>query len=247
MIAGIALRRLSSQAEYFEAGNVPAGVLSLPEAWTQDQVQRFQDYWDNLFVGNLGNRRQMRFVAGGGKYQPFVDGVSNLKAEFDEWIMRLVCYAFSIAPTPFVELNTKATAKEHSRTAELEGLRPVQQFIEDLINEVIVSEWRTDEIEFSFVTEEDADQGEEAKRLARLAESGILTLNQCREKLGEDPDPNPFANKLMVRTATGYIPVGDQAADEEEPADDDDDDDDAAITSTVATKFEIPIQPLRKN
>ena len=28
------------------------------------------------------------------------------------------------------------------------------------------------------------------------------------EGVGEDPDPDPAANKLMVRTPTGYVPIG---------------------------------------
>jgi hypothetical protein len=35
-----------------------------------------------------------------------------------------------------------------------------------------------------------------------------LTINQVRERLGEEPDPDPNANRLMVKTATGYIPIG---------------------------------------
>jgi hypothetical protein len=33
-------------------------------------------------------------------------------------------------------------------------------------------------------------------------------LNQVREKIGEEPDPDPAANKLMVRTPAGYTPIG---------------------------------------
>jgi hypothetical protein len=39
-------------------------------------------------------------------------------------------------------------------------------------------------------------------------ESGILSVNQARERLGEEPDPSPAANTLMVKTVTGMVPIG---------------------------------------
>ena len=206
MTAGIALRRITSQGEYFQAGNVPAGIFNLPETWSVDQVSQFQSWWDTLFSGDLGRRRQMRFVAGSGKYQPFLE--PNLKADFDEWMIRIICFAFSYPPNAFVQLSNRSIAEEHSRTAELEGLQPVKQWATDFINEIIEREWRTDEVEFAFVEEEEVNQVEQSKILARLVESGIITANEAREKLGEAPDPNPAANTLMVKTATGYAPLG---------------------------------------
>jgi hypothetical protein len=45
--------------------------------------------------------------------------------------------------------------------------------------------------------------------LVGYVESGVMSLNEAREKLGLDPDPNPAANQLAALTATGYVPVGD--------------------------------------
>jgi len=51
------MRRSASQLDYYREGNQPEAIYSLPATWTPDQVQRFQEYWDNLLAGNLGNRR----------------------------------------------------------------------------------------------------------------------------------------------------------------------------------------------
>jgi hypothetical protein len=64
-----------------------------------------------------------------------------------------------------------------------------------------------DDIEFAWVEQEEVDQEKQATTLCGYAEGGVLTLNQVREKLGEKPDPNPAANQLMVKNATGYVPV----------------------------------------
>lgn len=201
----IAMRRSLSQLEYFREGNMPEGIYSLPATWTPDQVQRFQDYWDSLYSGNLANRRHLKFTAGDGKYTPFKE--PPLKNEFDEWLVRIVCFAFSYPPTAFVQLSNRSIAEQHEKTGEEEGLQSVKQWAADLFNEVIEHHLDEEELEFAWIEEDEVDQEKQSTILTRYAESGIITINQARERLGEEPDPSPNANRLMVKTATGYVPL----------------------------------------
>lgn len=201
----IAMRRALHQLEYYREGNQPEGLYSLPSSWTPDQVQRFQDFWDNMFVGNLGKRRQMRFVAGDGKYVPLKE--PPLKTEFDEWLVRIVCFAFSYPPNAFIHMLNRASGEQHERQAEEEGIEPIKNWAKDLLDGIIADEFLADDLEFSWVEEDEIDQAKQADILSTLAGSGILTLNQARERLGLDPDPSPAANRLMVKTATGYVPI----------------------------------------
>ena len=93
MTVNIGLRRQVSQLNYFTEGNTPEALIGVPEQWTPDQIRQFQEYWDALLEGNLAARRHTRFVPGGLKYQPIRD--VPLKDEFDEWLARVVCFAFS--------------------------------------------------------------------------------------------------------------------------------------------------------
>jgi hypothetical protein len=201
----MALRRAQSQGDYFTEGNQPDAIYSLPETWTPDQTQRFQDYWDNLFSGHLGNRRRMKFV-GGGKYTPLKE--PPLKAEIDEWLARIICAAFSFAPTPFVQLANRSLAESHDRATEREGVLPLQTWLAEVINDVIADEFGEGEIEFAWSDEDEIDQEKQATILNSYAENGVFSINTVREKLGEEPDPDPAANRLMVKTATGYVPIG---------------------------------------
>lgn len=205
MTVAIAMRRTSSQLEYYLEGNVPAGIFSLPESWTVDQVAQFQDWWDSLFVGNLGLRRQLRFVSGNGKYQAFAE--PPLKAEVDEWLSRIICFAFSYPPSALVALSNRSIAEQHDRTAEEEGLEPLKQWFAEIANEIIELHLGHDDLEFAWIEEDEIDQEKQSEILTRYAESAILTINQVRERLGEEPDPSPAANLLMVKTSTGYVPL----------------------------------------
>jgi hypothetical protein len=57
------------------------------------------------------------------------------------------------------------------------------------------------------VEEDEVDQEKQSTILTKYLEDGVLTINQVRERLGEEPDPDPAANRLMVKTATGYQPI----------------------------------------
>ena len=48
-----------------------------------------------------------------------------LKDDFDEWLARIICYAFSVPPTPFIKQTNRATADNASDTAQAEGLAPL--------------------------------------------------------------------------------------------------------------------------
>ncbi len=219
----IAIRRSASQLAYFTEGNTPAAIFSLPETWSPDQVGRFQSFWDNLFIGDLGRRRQMRFVAGGGKLQPLHE--PPLKSETDEWLARVIAFAFSYPPSALVKLSNRSVAEQHERTAEEEGLGPLQQWAKEVFDDIIEIHLGHDDLEFSWAEEAEVDQKVQSEILTRYAEAGALTLNQLRERIGEEPDPDPAANRLMVRTPNGYRPIGDD--DRQPVAGDDDVDDDA--------------------
>ncbi|HEY1982120.1 MAG TPA: hypothetical protein VGH13_18765, partial [Xanthobacteraceae bacterium] len=57
------------------------------------QIRQFQDYFDALMSGNLARRRMVKFMPSEfgliGARQP------PLKDQYDEWLARVICYAFS--------------------------------------------------------------------------------------------------------------------------------------------------------
>jgi Phage portal protein len=203
----IAMRRSASQLEYFKEGNQPEALFSLPESWTPDQIGRFQDYFDSMYSGNLANRRKLKFIAGGSRDSYVAIKEPPLKNEFDEWLVRIACFAFSYPPAAFVSLSNRSIAEQHAKTGEEEGLQSTKLFVADLINGVIENDFDA-ALEFTWVEEEEIDQKIESEILSTYVSNGILTINQAREKLGEQPDADPAANKLMIKTQTGYTPIG---------------------------------------
>jgi Phage portal protein len=204
-----AMRRATSQFEYFAAGSQPDAMWSLPSSWNSDQVQRFQDYFDSLYSGNLANRRRMKFIPAENASPYTATKEPPLKNEFDEWLARICCFAFSYPPQALLNLSNRSTAEQHEKTAEEEGLGPLQEWFCELANEIVEREFDGgDEIEFAWLETEVVDQKLHAEVLSTYVQNGILSINEAREKLGEEPSQNESANELMAMTKTGFVPIG---------------------------------------
>ena len=100
------------QLLHFTEGNVPAGVATGPAVWSVDQVKQYQDWFDNLMSGNLGERTKVIGV------HP-TPSTRRSKDEFDEWLARVVCFAVLIVAGTF-------------RAADEQGQRPAERTLADL-------------------------------------------------------------------------------------------------------------------
>ena len=101
----------------------------------------------------------------------------------------------------------RATADNQSAQAEDEGLEPTKEWVKDLIDEIIAEEFASPDLELAWLDEDEADpKGLEAVLEGRV-KLGAVTLNEMRDALGLDPYANAAADRPMVLTATGYVPI----------------------------------------
>ncbi|WP_244633206.1 phage portal protein [Methylobacterium radiotolerans] len=201
----IALRRQVMTLEYFTSGTVPDALIGVPETWGPDQIATYQTYWDSLFTDNLAARRRARFVPG--KVALHQTSEPQLKGEFDEWLSRVVCFAFSISPQALIKQMNRASADTQKELAEEEGLAPLLDWIKGVLDEVIADDLGAPELEFAWQEDEQIDEAAQAERLRGLTAGGLMRLNEGRKILGLDPDPSPAADVLMVMTGAGLVPI----------------------------------------
>lgn len=217
MTVNIALRRQVWQLQYYTEGNVPDALIGVPETWTPDQIGAFQAYWDSVLEGNTAQRRHAKFVPGGIAKTFIPTKEPELKNVFDEWLARVVCFCFSISPQPFVAQVNRATADTAKEAAAEEGLQPVLDWVKDLIDERIQEDFNEPDAEFAWVEEESVDPKVQSEVLVAYVKGGILRPNEARAKIGEEPDPDPVADKLGTVTAAGFVPLEISAAPPPEP------------------------------
>lgn len=186
MTVNIALRRQLTQLTYYTEGNVPEALIGVPENWTVEQIKQFQTYWDSLVEGNPAFKRHAKFVPGGMEYQPTRSG-DGLKDQYDEWLARVICFAFSISPQPFVEMMNRATAETAQETAVADGLSPLMNWVKSTMDLIIHRYFKRDDIEFSWQNDEELDPKSKAEIHQIYINAKALTVDEVRADLGKDP------------------------------------------------------------
>jgi hypothetical protein len=203
----IALRRQLWQLDYYTEGSIPDALIGVPTTWTVQQIKQFQEYWDTEFSGDLGKRRRAKFVPGDVAMKVHQTKEPDQKSVFDEWLARVICYAFSVNPQWAVSMMNRATAKEHSTTSEEEGLEPTKEWIKDLIDDIVANELDSSDIELVWIEEDDTDPVKQETVLEGRVKAGAITLNEFRDNIGMERYNDPAADKPMAYTAQGYVPV----------------------------------------
>lgn len=207
MTVNIGIRRQVWQLQSFTEGNIPEALIGTPSNWTPDQIRSFQDWFDQMLEGNTGERRRARFVPGEISKGYIATKPSELFGAAEEWLARIVCFAFSISPQPFVAMMNRATAETAQETAAQEGLAPLQQWVKNLIDSIIMDDFGNTDLEFQWGDEEELDPNIKSQIIDREVGAGLLTLNEGRAEKGLDPYDHPDADRPMFRAATGYTPI----------------------------------------
>ena len=112
MTVNIALRRTMAQLNYFTEGNIPEALISCPQDWRPSQIREMQEIFDDMLRGDLAQRSGAKFVPGGLSVQFTKDAL--LKDDFDEWLARVVCFAFSLLADRLREADQPGDGRDSS-------------------------------------------------------------------------------------------------------------------------------------
>jgi PAS domain-containing protein len=182
----VALRRQMFTLAYFTDGNVPEAICQSPETWNPDTIRDFQDWFDSTLAGNLAQRRRITFIPNsGGKDALQFTKEPPLSSDLDEWLARIVCWAFSISPQALIKQMNRATAETAKEQAEEEGIAPLLNWLASLINSLVRKYFGYDDVEFAWGERRDENKLEQAQINQIYVQSGILTVDEIRESLGK--------------------------------------------------------------
>jgi hypothetical protein len=163
-----------------------------------------QRYFDALMSGNLARRRQTKFMPADFKLiearQP------PLKDQYDEWLARIICYAFSVPVSPFVSQVNRATGETMRQQATQEGLVPLKAWVKNALDHVIRECMNEPGLEFVWVGDDAIDPLEQAQTLPILVGAGIKTREEARADLGLGPTAGAAAQGLAGATSSADAP-----------------------------------------
>ena len=209
----IGLRRQVMQLQHFTEGNVPPGLLNAPDGWSPEQIRQFQEWFDSILAGNTGTRTRLVWGPSGSKYQAFKE--APYKDDFDEWLARIVCYAFSLPPTAFTPQVNRATAQTAQDAAIEEGMAPLLGWVKRLVDDVIQNRMGHADLEFAWSDVRPTDPKDQATILGGYVRDGIYALNEARDILGLGPIEG--GDEPMFLTAQGPMLLRDTVASERKP------------------------------
>jgi phage portal protein BeeE len=179
----IALRRQVNQLQFYTEGNVPSALIAAPTDWTPDMIAQMQDWWDDQILN--APKAKAKFIPGG---TSFIDTKQALMGpadkEINEWLARVVCFAFSISPTQLVSTNNRATSDSQKEQADDEGLKPTKRWLKQLIDELVVRYFGWADIEFDWITDKEIDALKAAQIAQIYLTTGVMTPDEVRAELG---------------------------------------------------------------
>lgn len=198
----IAIRRSLYQLQYYTEGSTPDLLFQVPAEWNMTQIKEFNDWWQDSLAGNTGARRKAQFVPHG--VAPLNTKDAILKDEYDEWLARIICYAFSVSPQAFVKQMNRATGETAHQMAIEEGLVPIMIWIKSLLDTLIWKYFGYKDLHFVWSDEESISPMDQAKIDDINLKNGSAVMNEVRAKRGLDALEG--GDDPLVLTATGYVP-----------------------------------------
>ena len=181
----VALRRELYQLQYFTEGSTPDLIMQVPPEWNPDQIKQFDAYWQSRLAGNTAERRKSMFVPSG--VMPVDTKERALHDAFDEWIARIVCYAFSISHQAFVKEVNKATAQTAKDSAIEEGLEPIMRWVCDLMDIILARYFGAPDLCFDWCSENENDPLVQAQIQQIYLVNKVMTPDEVRADIGLDP------------------------------------------------------------
>jgi HK97 family phage portal protein len=203
------LRRQTQQLAYFSSGNTPEGIINAPDGWTAEQLKAYQQWFDEYLSGNATRRSGVLWVPFGAKYQAFKE--APLQDHFDEWLARIVCFAFSLPPTPFIRAMNRSASETDKERALTEGMEPLLLWAKRFLDDLIQTEWDP-ELEFVWDPPRDIDPSVQAAVDDSYLRNGTKCVDEVREELGLEPIEGGDVSRIYLAEGPVRLDLLDQHA-----------------------------------
>lgn len=201
----MSISRLRSQKGYFDVGNIGDGYFTAPTGWTPDQILALEGKWNQMMATGPEVRRNAPMLPDGTEWHP--TKVDVLSDQFDEFLVRLLCFPFGVAPQPFLKqtgLGSSSADTEHE-AAEEGGVAPLMGYVERLMSLILAKWFDRPDLEFSFVDDREFDPKVAAEIDDMQLKNRSKSINEIRDRRGEPPVP--WGDEPLVETAGGVMPI----------------------------------------
>lgn len=201
---------------YFTQGVGSKGILHIKgENLSRGQLEGFKRQWFNQMTSSRNSFRPP--IIGLADEVKWIElAQSNKDMEFDKWmeyLIKIMCACFQIDPA---EVNfdiskaqtstlNEANSSEKFKASKDKGLKPLLNYIENIINRHILPRWDKElaqKYKFSFVGLDAETREQEQKRL-EMETKVWKTVNEARIEMGKGPVEH--GDIILNATYTQYL------------------------------------------
>jgi HK97 family phage portal protein len=197
--------------KFFENSATPTTIFHLkPEVqnMTTEQKAEFRKQILDTYQGALNQGKPMM--------NNLIESVTVIERDLEKMqfldsrdkFIEKACSAFDISKVMLglTDSANEATASNSMRQEfYLTAVRPYEQIMERFINDEILPDLGFGEYRLQIIEQDFTSRAEMVDTITKERDSGLITTNQARAKLGETPIEEEWADKLIVRTASGYV------------------------------------------
>jgi hypothetical protein len=218
LLVNQALRKQKKDLSHFTEGNIPQGMMEVPESstWTPDQIDAYEQQWNSLISGNASQQVKIKFTQPGMKYQKYDQ--YDLSPDFDKFIINIAVsvYGLSMQDLSFTENIHKSSGDSQQNVVYRRTIDPLaviySQILTGIINEDFPEELHGEMFRAVFTGyDEEEDVSELADAYTKLTNAGLLGISNASKLLKLPDDPNaPYIGRVVM-TKDGPIFLDDIA------------------------------------
>lgn len=206
LTVNLALRHQLHSLEYYTSGNITDAILAMPKSLTEGQIKSWQQYWDDIVSGRSEKRSgNLRMIPGGDGFEYIATKAQAWTYEFEEWLARVICWAFGVSPMPIAKMMNRTTSEVMEISALESGPRPIVEFFTENVfrpyTEEVLGVSEVDVLVAEDETEEPTVTLERQKVMVSFAG---MSVNEWREATGKPRyKDQPNADRPFIVTGMG--------------------------------------------
>lgn len=191
-IADVYLKRTHWIRSEFTEGSMPESMFETDAVdWSPEQLLQFETALNDLMAGNTAERKKIRLLPKGMKPVQVDDFAKRYSADFDEFLVKMMCACFDVLPTeigfpPSSGIGGKGHSEGEESATYRRDYRPTAVWLNALFTDLSVGYLAMPpELEFKFLGYEIEDQKQVAEQHDIELRNGSRTLNDVKALRGE--------------------------------------------------------------
>ncbi len=218
LIVNLALKKMRKDLAHYASGNVPAGIMEVPEGlnWTPDQIDSYEQMWNSLLAGNAAKQVQVKFTQPGMKYTKLDDFSPD--TPFDEFLLNIsvAAYGLSMQDVAFTQDIHKSSGDSQQNVTYRRTIDPLASVYAQILTQCMREDFEPslhgDLLEVCFVGfEEKEDLNTKVAAYAQAVGSALIGVTDAGKALDfPEPPDAPYIGRMIV-TKDGPIFLDDIA------------------------------------